>query len=231
MEPLEKCEYIASIDQYVFSGRVHVITVSLREFTCSLCGTFLKSKTKWCNHLRIAAQNSGIDISLRKPVQLTLKKLRQKKRIEKQKSGGKAPRAFDLVTLANELNSEETQAAMLAQLDEVLAQPQPVPAVQSSSRQTKRARVLLPGEEPPARRAKVMVPAPPVLPDQFSLRPSRLIDGDSEDTEWTPPAPPAPSTRLRNRGGGVFICSFDHCDRSFVQKSSRTRHERLLHAG
>ena len=68
---------------------------------------FLKSKTKWCNHLRIASQNSGIDISIRKPVQ----------RIEKQKSDGKAPGAFDLVTLANELNSEETQAVLLAQLD------------------------------------------------------------------------------------------------------------------
>lgn len=99
----DEITYIPSLDAYFSPGNNFPTSVQLKKNLCSQCGYC--PPRNWCNHLRNAGIKAGMKIKSKTPILKSLTMLRKKQRIDKTKSGKKAPRRFDIVPLHKEINT------------------------------------------------------------------------------------------------------------------------------
>ena len=98
---LDAISYVPELDTYLLPGRVHPVSVHLGKKSCSLCGV---KPRNWCSHMRSAALKAGVKVPNTPVFMKSLTQLRKNQRPDKNKSGRKAPRTFDLIPV-HELNS------------------------------------------------------------------------------------------------------------------------------
>ena len=114
---LDAISYVPELDTYLLPGRIHPISVNLSKKSCSLCGV---KPRNWCSHMRSAAVKAGIKIPNTPIFMKSLTQLRKNQRPDKNKSGRKAPRTFDLIPIHELNNADESEQI---QLDLALSEP------------------------------------------------------------------------------------------------------------
>ena len=112
----DEITYIPQLDAYFSPGSNFPTSVQLKKNLCSQCGYC--PPRNWCPHLRNAGIKAGMNVKAKTPVLKSLTLLRKKQRIEKSKSGKKAPRRFDIVPLHKEINNEKESEMIALELAE-----------------------------------------------------------------------------------------------------------------
>ena len=112
----DEITYIPQLDAYFSPGSNFPTSVQLKKNLCSQCGYC--PPRNWCPHLRNAGIKAGMNIKAKTPVLKSLTMLRKKQRIEKSKSGKKAPRRFDIIPLHKEINNEKESEIIALELAE-----------------------------------------------------------------------------------------------------------------